>query len=371
MLQTNHNIFQHFIFLYTPSVEILQKAAILFFWVSVILIIIIYSNTYIEKRYFLLKILIQKRMTKWLAEQITTTGTPATVIPKTIRKILNSKYGKKIITDELITLKKNLQGKEAANIIYLYIELGLKNDSIKKIYSKKWHIKAKGINELYTMDQRDLLKVIYKNSNNKNELVRTEAQTGLVHMYGFDGLRFLNVISNPISEWQQIKLLAELQNQQPDNVFYQKIKNWIQSKNDSVVIFSLKIAATKHIHQVIPIIVQNCLYHNNSMIRKTAIESLIFFPEHINTLSLRKIYPTEIIQNKLSILSVLQKLGGQQDINFLKEIILKEEIDIAKAAMITLLKIAPEMINWKEHLLIQKNKVTQYTLHALDEIAFQ
>lgn len=352
--------------------EILITVAFLFFILSVTLVIIIYTNIYIKKRYFLLKIIIQKRMNNWLAEQIAATNETSNELPDKIKNILKSNYAKKIITDELIALKNNIRGKEAEKINRLYEILQLKDSSIKKLYSKKWYVKAKGIHELYTMDQRDLLKVIYKNANSTNELVRTEAQTGIVHMYGFDGLRFLSVVSNPITEWQQIKLLAQLENQHPDNVFYKKLNNWLQSKNDTVITFCLKITAIYKIEEVLPIIHQSCLNHNNAIVRKTAIETLVsFHPKQIDISALKTLYKLETKKNKIAILTVLQKIGSKEDIEFLKGIVLTEDIDIAKEAMTTLLKIEPSMITWNEQLFIQKNKVMHCTLHALDELAYQ
>jgi hypothetical protein len=57
-------------------------------------------------------------MSNWLAEQIATTNEPSSELPNRIKNILKSNYAKKIITNELIELKNNIQGKEAWNIIY-------------------------------------------------------------------------------------------------------------------------------------------------------------------------------------------------------------------------------------------------------------
>lgn len=120
-----------------------------------------------------------------------------------------------------------------------------------------------------------------------------------------------------------------------------------------------------------PIIHQTCLKHNNAFVRKTAIETLVSFPQQTETSALKALYKLETKQNKIAILTVLRKIGSRNDIQFLKEIVLSEDIDLAKEAMITLLKIAPDMITWKEQLFVQKNKVTKFTLHALDELAYQ
>lgn len=60
------------------------------------------------------------------------------------------------------------------------------------------------------MDQKNLLTKIYRETNSKNEFVRSEAQIAIIYMTGFNGLRFLDVISYPLTLWQQIKLLEQL-----------------------------------------------------------------------------------------------------------------------------------------------------------------
>lgn len=114
----NYNITKQTLIFYYIQLETLRTIALIFFILSVTLVIVIYTNTYIEKRYFLLKIIIQKRMSNWLAEQIATTNEPSSELPNRIKNILKSNYAKKIITNELIELKNNIQGKEAWNIIY-------------------------------------------------------------------------------------------------------------------------------------------------------------------------------------------------------------------------------------------------------------
>ena len=61
----------------------------------------------------------------------------------------------------LLQNKRQLMGFAAQKIIFLYEELGFKQYSIQKLKSHTWHIKARGIQELYLMEQRDMLNQIY------------------------------------------------------------------------------------------------------------------------------------------------------------------------------------------------------------------
>ncbi len=115
-----------------------------------------------------------------------------------------------ILINELIHAKKNLSGSSTLNLVKLYEVLELDKNSLTKLHSSKWHIKAKGIQELAMLEQKKYVKEIFRLTNNSNVLVRNEAQCALISFYGFAGFRFLNVASYPISQWQQIQLLNKL-----------------------------------------------------------------------------------------------------------------------------------------------------------------
>ena len=153
--------------------------------------------------------------------------------------LLQNPTFKNCAINELVQAKKNLSGFSTLNLKKLYEILDLNFTSFKKIKSIKWHIKAKGIQELGTMEQKKYVKQIFRLTNDENEFVRNEAQCALVSFYGFAGLRFLNVTAYPISQWQQIQLLNKLHGIKPDN--FDGIKKWMQSDNEFVIIFSLNI----------------------------------------------------------------------------------------------------------------------------------
>ena len=107
------------------------------------------------------------------------------------------KTKREFTVNQLIDVKKNLTGKVSDNILHLYEHSGLKKDSLAKFKSNKWYKKVKGINELYMMDQQDMLDSIYNHANSHNEYIRMEAQTAMIHFHGFEGLSFLDFITHP------------------------------------------------------------------------------------------------------------------------------------------------------------------------------
>lgn len=126
------------------------------------------------------------------------------------REVLKKPAFRQYLINEIIHTRKDISGASAENLKRFYEMLELNKESREKLTRKKWHIKAKGIQELAIMGQKNYVKQIFRLTNHKNQFVRNEAQCALVNFHGFLGLRFLNIITYPLSEWQQIQLLNKL-----------------------------------------------------------------------------------------------------------------------------------------------------------------
>ncbi|MFD0940778.1 HEAT repeat domain-containing protein [Pedobacter boryungensis] len=229
-------------------------------------------------------------------------------------KMLSNKHFKRLLTKELISAKKNISGASAINLKKLYIQLHLNEDALAKLNSSEWHVKAQAIQELGIMEQKEYLNKIYRLTNNKNDLVRMEAQTNIVKLYGFKGLRFLDVISYQLTEWQQIALLKELSMLPPEN--FNKIEKWLKSKNTSVIAFALKLTRTYHRFELYDQVIE-CLSHENEEIRFEAIYTLekIYNIDTADVLLER--YEYETLKNQKAIVSVMQNIASDESIPML------------------------------------------------------
>jgi hypothetical protein len=173
-----------------------------------------------------------------------------TPIPITFRaaRCLRRKAARAVLTDQLMSGKKALSGSAGANLIRLYTQFGLEADSLRKLSDPAWHRKAQGVQELALMEQRRQVRRIYRLTNTRNDIVRMEAQAAIVQLYGFDGLRFLDVIVQPISEWQQIHLLRLLSKTQGSPS--EKLADWLKSENGTVRSFARKLIAEHHLDEL-------------------------------------------------------------------------------------------------------------------------
>lgn len=158
-----------------------------------------------------------------------------------VMRSLRRRPARSLLTAELMSGKKALSGSAGENIARLYVVLGLDLDSLHKLGRRSWHHKAQGIQELALMEQRRHVTRIYRLTNDRNEIVRMEAQAAIVRLYGFEGLRFLDVIAWPMSEWQQIHLLRVL-SRVPGSPSAD-VRRWLQSANPSVRDFARKLIA--------------------------------------------------------------------------------------------------------------------------------
>jgi len=251
--------------------------------------------------------------------------------------LLENERFKKILNKELLSAKKNMSGAASLNLKKLYLMLQLDQYALKNLSSNKWHIKAKAIQDLGIMGLSEYLSKIYRQTNNRHELVRMEAQIAVIKLTGFEGLRFLDVVSYQINDWQQIKLLNELSLLPAQN--FKGIENWLLSENDSVVIFALKLVKNFHRYELYNQ-VEACLNHSTAKIRGMAIAAIEKLYREDTSKMLLKRYLEEELSNRIAIAKTLQQIGGEDDIPVLISFLATEELEQKRTLVRTIATIS-------------------------------
>lgn len=259
------------------------------------------------------------------------------LISKSSKYLLNPRFRQYLI-NEIILARKSLSGSSTENLKKLYENLELNKDSFKKLHHKKWHIKARGIQELAIMEQKRYVKEIFRLTNNKSESVRNESQCALVNFYGFAGLRFLGIIVYPLSEWQQIQLLNKLHDVKPQN--FEVIKRWLQSPNESVVNFTLRLATFYNRFDVYPD-VMDCLSNASLHVKLNTLNYLKKIPRDDTAEKLVDNYSYENKSYRLAIINALNDIGSEEQINFLLKQLHDNDNDIKFAAAKSLSHLHP------------------------------
>lgn len=263
------------------------------------------------------------------------------LLPKKVETLLSIKTFQTIITNKILFSCNNFTGKSLQNLQELYLFLKLDKYVTYHLKNKNWHIKAKAIQEIGTIKLSYLKNDILKETNHKNELVRAEAQICMIKITGYEGLNFLNNIKYPISEWHQIILLREVSRIEVKS--FNNIDIWLKSKNDSVIMFSLKLVKTYHLFKLYNNTL-NCLNYRNPKLRNEAIKTITSIHNKTTANFLTQKFSKEDTKNKIEILKSLKKIGSKEETPFLLSLLSNENTDIIIIAIEIILDISEDGI---------------------------
>lgn len=305
------------------NIQYFNLLAILFTIITVGIVAVTFIFLHQKKRKFLAQKVMAEKLYGWISsiiikdpdENIDNYITPELLI------YLKTKYRRDFPIKQLINIQINLKGTAENNIIQLYNRLNLKRESLKKFYSSKWNIKAKGIYELYMMEQLEMLDEIFAETNHPNHFVRMEAQTAIISFQGFKGLKFLSTLTTPLNKWSQIKLLDELALFTP--TIMDDLPLWLLSKNDYVALFALRLTEI-YKQMAVHDIVVSLLHHENQNIQTQAICTLGSIAAEGTNSILKESYVNEDFEGKRQILRTLKSIQKDEDIRFFISTALEE-----------------------------------------------
>lgn len=186
----------------------------------------------------------------------------------------NSKYTQ-YYTDLMVETKNMCIGENGAKLRKLYEELPLSKYSHKKTSSKNWHKAARGIREIYEMDQTQHVKHLRGFRKSTNRYIRREAEIGLVIFLGWRSLFYLAYLKRTVTLWQQIRIVEKLYDYHPvpDIPYLEKtLKNL--EVTDSGKELLMRIIRKFDLAENVPYIIKN-LYSKNYDVRETAITCLM------------------------------------------------------------------------------------------------
>lgn len=260
--------------------------------------------------------------------------------------LLNSRK-RKIITSIFLKLRQEVSGGLIINMGDLYEKLGLHKYDRIKLNSKKWNSIALGLRDLRLFRVKGIQNSVSKFINHPREEVRREAHLYFIGVLGFKGLKFLDNLTRPLSEWDQIQLLGQLK--KFDDQEMPDISNWLKSNNDYVILFSLNIVSLfNRIETKDELLL--LLNHENEIIRIKAIELLSKF-EFIEAKSiLINNYENLTKKEKIVFWNFLKEIATKEDSTFVLKHINEESFEVKVIALEILVS-----INKKEYKLLEEN----------------
>ncbi|WP_426095036.1 hypothetical protein [Flavobacterium sp. DSR2-3-3] len=257
------------------------------------------------------------------------------VIINQLKECIPDPFRRKILIAVLLKLKNEVSGEIAESIQKLYFHTGLVNFALSRLKHKKWYVIAKGIRELKQFHVKEAHDEVIVHINHPRKEVRKEMQLYMVNLFYFEGLDFLDILETQLSEWDQIQLLEVLQRMENQNI--SNIKSWLNSDNDSVIIFALKLAKIYNQFEAKDELII-LLYHINKKIRLEAIHVL----SYLNALEAKEILKNNIEERspeeQIAFFKMMEDLYEQTDESFVVKYIHHEIFEI-KVSTLKILKV--------------------------------
>lgn len=259
-----------------------------------------------------------------------------------IRDMLRDDFTRKVVSEILLDLRKDVSGSAQERLFDLFQDLNLHKESYRKLKSWRWEHISSGIEELTRMEVSESYEFITKFINDKRSMIRKQAEIGVVtlHAEGID--YFLDTTTHRISEWQQLKLMEVLSNK--TQFAPPSFMAWLTSTNKYVVLFALRLIKYYDQNDAKTSIIE-LVKHRDNQIKQEAIDCIkaFFIIEALPTL--KKVFWSCSADIKISILGAIGELGASKDLPFLKSIGNKERsYSVTSKALSAINAISPETI---------------------------
>ncbi|KDN56246.1 hypothetical protein [Flavobacterium seoulense] len=246
------------------------------------------------------------------------------------KKSSENRLKRKLIIATFLKLKNEISGETSDAIQNLYYQTGLIDSATSKLKSKKWDTVARAIRELTLFEIKEAHDEIIQLINHPKKEVRNEIQKYLVKLFRFDGLEFLNVLENPLSEWDQIQLLEILN--KFNNLEVPDMNNWLQSTNNSVLSFTLKLAKIYNQYGVKDEIIA-LFNHADIQIRIEAINVVAHLGIYEAVAVLKEDYFTRSLDEQIAFFKMMEEMAVPDDIPFVRDHIENENFFIRISVM--------------------------------------
>lgn len=236
---------------------------------------------------------------------------------------------RKILSQQIIQLHKNLSGDSAVQLKELYLKLNLHTDSYKNIYSSDWQENIHGIRELTEMNITEAAREIGHLTHSEYEIVRIEAISALVELIKFNALNYFEHRKQPMSEWEQLMIMEKLKHLDRRDI--PDFTKWLNAHNLSVKIFAVKLIHRFEQFQNIDQLIK-LLDSPDEDIKKAVIEALGDLLVIQSVKKLLSIYDSSSRAIQLEIIKTFSKIGGTKELPFLQSLVVSDDYEVSLAA---------------------------------------
>ncbi|MBC8054272.1 MAG: hypothetical protein H7Y13_14515 [Sphingobacteriaceae bacterium] len=251
-------------------------------------------------------------------------------IPRFAKLPLYRSSIRRILVSELISNHRNFSGRTAQVLTELYMQLKLDKRARKNLHSPHWYKQIEAIRELTEMNVKDECDRILKYTNHRQPQLRIEAQIAFVKLCVDNPFRFLDIVKEPVLDWHQLILFEVIT--KTETMARPRFAFWLNSENDSVVSFCLKLIEYYQQFDALP----NLIYlinHHNLTIRATAIEILGRMEAEMAESHLVAAFTNQPTKIKVKILNTLGLIASGGCLAFLNSHAKNKEFPVRMAAI--------------------------------------
>ena len=193
------------------------------------------------------------------------------------------------------------------------------------IYSnRKWYSKSEALHHYQNIGYKIKTGHVKKLLNSKNTALRSNAIIALISLSD-EKFDVLDNYKYNISKSDEVKILDIIYRKKSN--IPKNINNWLNSKNDSIVIIAIKlIVRFRHKQDISLEQISHLLKSENNLVRKEvilAIRELVMF--EANEILMEHFKVETNLRNKISVIKTLNTIGTTENITFLSELLKKHE----------------------------------------------
>ena len=263
-------------------------------------------------------------------DNIDTASVVSHFLPRFSRLPLYRDSIRRILVSQLIQNHSSFSGRTSEILREIYLQLKLDKKARKNLRSRHWDKQIDAIRELTEMAVKDECEKILQFTNHRNPQLRLEAQIAFIKLCVDNPFRFMDTVNEDILDWHQIILFEVIT--KTETMARPRFSYWLNSKNDSVVAFCLKLIEFYQQFDALP----NLIYlinHYNLKIRASAIDILGRMEAEMAESHLVATYPNQPLQIKVKILNTLGLIASGGSISFLDSQARIKEFPIRMAAI--------------------------------------
>ena len=231
---------------------------------------------------------------------------------------------RKFILNKIIHIKVNLNETNEHTMLLIYKYFGFDEISNKLIRNRTWYSKSEALHHYQNIGYKIKTGHVKKLLNSKNTALRSNAIIALISLSD-EKFDVLDNYKYNISKSDEVKILDIIYRKKSN--IPKNIKNWLNSKNDSIVIIAIKlIVRFRHKQNISLEQISYLLNLENPSVRKEvilAIRELVMF--EANDILMQHFTKETNIRNKISIVKTLNVIGTSENIAFMSGLLNEDE----------------------------------------------